>query len=241
MTTHGPRPPTVAHSSSTDPREHLKRLERHDWWRWMVVIAVTLALTAGVFFLSLPALRRSYEEQRALDLGVNSLFAIVLIFDVFALYQQVVISRLRRELTKQVAMSAALEMLRPPDPEVEDRASQQRRFSRFHFDQRVSVTYTEAGKQRRVYGRTSDISEGGLGAVIPESLEPGAKIAVEVALGTTGNKLAASGVVRYRRGFHHCIEFVDLPAEQAQQIQAACAGAKPALNLYENRWAVTEP
>ncbi len=213
--------------------KHLKQVDRQDWWRWITVVVITLLLTAGVFVMSLPALRRNFEEQRALDVGVSSLLAVVLLFDIFAVYQQIVITRLRRELTKQIAMSATLELLRPPDPAIVQGRRCKRRFQRFHFDQRVSISYVADGKEHRVYGRTSDLSEGGLGAVIPESLDAGTEIAVEVVLGAPDLKLSATAVVRHRRGFHHCIELVDLTPEQVQQVRAACIGATPSMDFFE--------
>jgi hypothetical protein len=230
----GMRLPKGSSITIADTREHLQRLDRQDWWRWITVIVVTFLLTTGVFLLSLPGLRTG--EQSGLNSGVAGLFAIIIVFDVFAVYQQSVITRLRRELMRQVAMSATLEMLRPPDPATEEGRRRPRKFQRFHFDQRVSVTYPEAGKERRVYGRSSDISEGGLGAVIPESLEPGTKIVVELTLGADA-KLVAPAVVLHRRGFHHCIEFVKLSPEQAECVHSACVGATPALDFYEFRGA----
>ncbi len=228
-------PPALDDSAAViaNTREHLKRVDRQEWWRWITVVIVTLLLTAGVFVLSLPALRRNFEEQRALDVGVSSLFAVVLLFDIFAVYQQIVITRLRRELTKQVAMCATLELLRPPDSETAQGRTRKRKSPRFHFDQRISVSYTSDGKERRVYGRTSDLCDGGLGAVIPESLDAGTEIQMEVALGVPDTKLCAAGVVRHRRGFHHCIEFVNLTPEQVRQIRVACVGATPAVDLFE--------
>ncbi len=217
-------------SNMGDAREHLKRLDRQDWWRWGTVVLVTLLLTAGVFFLSLPASALGTEAS-GLDVRVSGLLAIVLIFDLFALYQQMVITRLRRELLQQVAVSTTLEMLRPPDPENQEGRTRERKFPRFHFDQRVSVTYKQGTKEQRVYGRSSDISEGGLGAVIPESLDPGTEMVVEVALGGDA-KLTAPAVVRYRRGFHHCIEFVEISPKQAEGIRLACVGATPALQFH---------
>ncbi len=222
-------------ASMVSTREHLRRVDRQDWWRWVTVVLVTLLLTAGILALSLPVLRRDFAEQHALNISVTGLLGIVLLFDIFAVYQQTVITRLRRELVKQVAMSATLEMLRPPDPETAQGRNHKRKFSRFHFDQLVKVIYLEGGKQRSVVGRSSDLSEGGLGAVIPEPLEPGTELTVEVALGTPHADLVAAGVVRRRRGFHHCIEFLELTAEQAQQIRAACVGATPTLDVFEYR------
>ncbi len=50
--------------------ERLHRVERQEWWRWITVIAITLLLTAGVFALSLPTLRRDFEEQNALNMAL---------------------------------------------------------------------------------------------------------------------------------------------------------------------------
>ena len=152
-----------------------------------------------------------------------------------------IITRLRREMTKQVAMAATLEMLRPPDRETEEGRGRRRRFPRFHFDQRISVQYMENGKQRRVYGRSSDLSEGGLGAVIPESLDPGTQVDVEVGLGTPDAKLTAPAVIRYRRGFHHCLEFVELTPAQAQQVRVACVDATPAMDFHQEAAVTAEP
>lgn len=225
-------------TTMAETHDDLKRLDRQEWWRWVSVFVVTILLTAGVFVLSFPTLRRNFEEQRDLDIGVTGLFATVLLFDLFAVYQQNMIARLRRELTKQVAMSATLELLKPPDPKVQEGRSIHRRFPRFHFDQRVNITAVIEGKQIKTSGRSSDISEGGLGAVIPESFEPGTEVEVELSLGFGDTKLVAPATIRERRGFHHCIEFVELTPEQVQEIRRACAGTTPMVDVYRGPYGV---
>lgn len=216
-------------STIAETRANLSRLDRRDWWRWGTVVTVTLLLTVGVLGLSTPSLRRSFAEQSELDIGVTGLLAIVLLFDVFAVYQQIVISRLRHDLTKQVAVSATLEMLKPVEPRIATGKMRVRNFPRYHLDQRVSVRATLAGKTTTLLGRTSDISEGGVGIVIPESLDVGTEVQVEVGMGS--GVVTASAVVRHRRGFHHGLEFLELAPAQGEQIRRACAGAVPVVDL----------
>ncbi len=215
-----------------DANGQLKRLERQDWWRWATVISVTLLLTFGVFALSLPELKRGFMDQARLDLSVTALCGIVLLFDVFALYQQVIIMRLRRQLATHIGMVATLEMLKPVPPSVTGPRPPAREFQRFHFDQRVSVKATVAGKPITTHGRTSDIGDRGVGVVIPESLPLGTHAAVEVNLGLD-SKLVIPSVLRYRRGFHHGFEFTGITPAQVETIHRACEGALPFFDFRE--------
>ncbi len=219
-------------------RSGLKRLDRQEWWRWATVLAVTLLLTIGVFVLSLPTFSRDAAEQHDLNRGVTGLFAIVIIFGIFTIYQQTVISRLRRELTQQVAIIATLEMLKPADAQTVEGRRRQRKCPRFLWDQRICVNGTIGDRRVEVCGRTSDISEGGIGAVIPESFPPGTVLNVEVGLGPE-DKLVTPAVVRQRRGFHHCLEFMQLNSLDARRIREACIDASPAAEWFQERTART--
>ncbi len=210
-----------------DANEELKRLERKDWWRWLTVISVTLLLTFGVFALSLPELKRGFVDQARLDLSVTALCGIVLLFDVFAIYQQVVIMRLRRQLATHIGMVATLEMLKPmPESAASSPPPPLREFQRFHFDQRVTVKASIGGRQLITHGRTSDIGDNGVGTVIPEPLQLGTHATLEINLGRE-SKLVVRSVLRYRRGFHHGFEFVGVTPSQVEQIHQACEGALP--------------
>jgi diguanylate cyclase (GGDEF)-like protein len=92
-------------------RSRLRKLERQDWWLWGAAVLVMLLLTFAVFSLSFP--RALHDENPfywlQLDIAVRGLFAMVLLFSIFAVYQQVLIKRLRRQLASQLAEMAALE------------------------------------------------------------------------------------------------------------------------------------
>lgn len=89
----------------------LRRLERRDWWLWWTAIAVMLLLTAGVVSLSYPSLveEDSFLRQQ-LDLAVRGLVGLVLLFNLYSIYQQVLIKRLRRQLAESMEAMIRLEM-----------------------------------------------------------------------------------------------------------------------------------
>ncbi len=216
-----------------DANDELKRLERKDWWRWVTVISVTLLLTFGVFALSLPELKRGFVDQSRLDLSVTALCGIVLLFDVFAIYQQVVIMRLRRQLAAQIGMVTTLEMLKPVPQSPNSPPPPLREFQRFYFDQRVTVKAAVNGRQLITHGRTSDIGDRGVGTVIPEPLQLGTHATLEINLGSE-SKLVVRSVLRYRRGFHHGFEFVGVTPSQLEAIHQACDGALPFFDFRES-------
>ncbi len=225
-------------ASIEEARSGLSRLDRQEWWRWVTVFVIMLLLTVGVFILSLPTFQRETVEQRDLNLAVIGLFGIVVIFDVFTVYQQIIISRLRRELTQQVAIKATLDMLKPPDEEALQGRGRQRKFTRFQWDQRICVSGMVNNKKVQVCGRTSDLSEGGVGAVIPESFALGTTLDVEVNLGPD-DKLVTPAVVRQRRGFHHCLEFTEINSLDARRIREACIDAAQVVDWFQERTART--
>src|SRR5258707_1892176 len=185
----------------------LERLERREWWRWAAALLIMLLLTLAVLSLSLPGVGKDPFSQEQLSLTVRGLFALVLVFDFFAIYQQVLISRLRKQLAGQIGMLAALEALKPATPEEEAGKKERRRSPRYPFDQRLTMTAKERGKQATFYGRTIDLSEFGLGAVISGFLEGGDAVFLE--FNTDAGDLRLAAVIRFVHGFRHGL---DLPA-----------------------------
>ncbi len=217
-------------SGLTETRNHLSRMNRKDWFRWAMTVVVCLLLTAGVLSLSVPVLRRDWGEQDKLNIDVMGLFALVLLFSVYSGYQQLLITRLRHQHTAQIGMDAALEVLRP-GPAAHAGASHHREYSRFHVDMLVKIDASVRGKMTAVFGRTSDLSEGGMGIVIPESLPVGEPITAYLPVADEGGNLLFRAVIRHQRGFYHGCEFVDLGEQERQAIRAKCAGALPVLAL----------
>ena len=117
------RAPSVQESTIADPdpsqpntaeiHTALRRLDRRDWWLWVSAVVILLLLAATVFSFSLrhpldtPATVRNTDIE--MDVAVHGLFGLVLLFCVFAIYQQVLIKRLRSRLSIQIAMMSALQ------------------------------------------------------------------------------------------------------------------------------------
>ncbi len=108
--------PTTPHIviESTDPeqsRVSLRRLERRDWFLWVSTIVVLVLMGVAAITLTLPTLFgiRDIDLINELQLGARGLFGLVVLFSVFALYQQVLIKRLRHRLAEQISLMAALQ------------------------------------------------------------------------------------------------------------------------------------
>ena len=71
------------------------RIERREWFLWSAAVVVTLLLTAG---LASFLLREQQDAASLLPDAIRGLVALVLIFDIYTLYQQLQIHRMRRQL-----------------------------------------------------------------------------------------------------------------------------------------------
>src|SRR5712671_6332316 len=89
---------------------HVRRMDRREWWLWSAAVAVTLVLAFGLASFLLPGLSKlpglggvDSDEITFLMLPqvVRALLGLVLIFDIYTLYQQLQIHRIRRELVRR--------------------------------------------------------------------------------------------------------------------------------------------
>jgi protein-S-isoprenylcysteine O-methyltransferase Ste14 len=81
-----------------------RKMERREWWLWSTAVSVTLLLTAGLASFLLPGLGGSERDQSTyllLPQVVRGLLGLVLIFDIYTLYQQLQIHRIRRNLVQR--------------------------------------------------------------------------------------------------------------------------------------------
>ena len=105
MTT-GPQtlPEEPVESRLQEIQASLQRLERRDWWLWSLALLVMLLLTAAVVSLSFPHLLKVEDPffQFSLNQAVRGLVGLVLLFNTYTIYQQVMIKRLRRQLSEQL-------------------------------------------------------------------------------------------------------------------------------------------
>jgi two-component system, cell cycle sensor histidine kinase and response regulator CckA len=80
---------------ATQKSINISRIERREWFLWSAAVAVTLLLTAG---LASFLLREQEDSFSLLPEAVRGLVALVLIFDIYTLFQQLQIHRMRRKL-----------------------------------------------------------------------------------------------------------------------------------------------
>lgn len=91
------------HVPPTNVHVRMRQIERSEWWLSWSAIAVTLLLTAGIASFALPMLHHQDEEasRNELQLAIRGLVGLVLLFDVYAAYQQLQIHRIRRRLVER--------------------------------------------------------------------------------------------------------------------------------------------
>jgi diguanylate cyclase (GGDEF)-like protein len=103
---------TGAGRALPDYRQNLKKLQRRDWLLWWSSVTVMLLLTLALGSFTLPALYQGATNffQFNLEQAVRGLIAAVLLFNTYAIYQQIVVKRLHRKLAEQIEETARLEM-----------------------------------------------------------------------------------------------------------------------------------
>src|SRR6266851_2371437 len=110
--------PASVGASDEELTQQLRKIEQRDWWFWGYSILVMLLLTFAVISFSLPALHEDLKTFIPLKVGdaVFGLIALVLVFNVYTIYQQILIKRLRRQLAEKQGHSEILRNLAMVDP-----------------------------------------------------------------------------------------------------------------------------
>jgi diguanylate cyclase (GGDEF)-like protein len=108
----------AAQARDTEAAHELSRIERRDWWIWAYSILVILLLTFAVLAQSLSALGQGAETLFHMKMSevVFGLVSLVLLFNIYTVYQQILIKRLRRELAEKRGHSDILRNLAMIDP-----------------------------------------------------------------------------------------------------------------------------
>lgn len=77
--------------------------ERRQWWLSSSAIAVSLILTSGIVCILLPSMIPQLGTSYAFDtdIAVHALVGIILLFDVYVVFQQVQLSRFRKQLAER--------------------------------------------------------------------------------------------------------------------------------------------
>jgi PAS domain S-box-containing protein len=81
----------------------LNQVEGREWWLWGFAVAVTLVLTFGILSLTFPGFHLPTDKVYALSLRewVRGLAALVLLFDVYTIHQNLQLQRMRRQLAER--------------------------------------------------------------------------------------------------------------------------------------------
>jgi two-component system cell cycle response regulator len=101
-----------AEDRTREIRRSLKQIDRRDWWLWGHAVLVILSLTAAVVILSMSVVTKPDEPffEFHISQSVRGLVAVVLLFNIYAIYQQIQLKRLRAELAQQIEIAAQQHM-----------------------------------------------------------------------------------------------------------------------------------
>lgn len=90
-------------TSTAQPFLPVRRIEAREWWMWGLAVTVTLALTALIIFLTFFDRQSAVTGQYWVDLkeSARGLAGLVLIFDIYTMYQHFQLQRIRRELANR--------------------------------------------------------------------------------------------------------------------------------------------
>ncbi len=93
----------VSQSSPQAIPIQMRQIEGREWWLWGFAIAVTLALTLGIVSFTFPWLHLEKDGSYWFDLKewVRGLAALVLLFDMYTVYQYMQLHRIRRQLAER--------------------------------------------------------------------------------------------------------------------------------------------
>jgi len=82
---------------------HIRKIERREWWLWTSAILVTLLLTLGIVSFLVPILHPQGRAPDSLPItnAIRGLVGMVLLFDIYTVYQQLQIYRIRRQMAER--------------------------------------------------------------------------------------------------------------------------------------------
>src|ERR1700731_793917 len=110
--------PATPDTGATEIAEERRRIDRRDWWVRGYSIFVILLLTCAVISLTLPALLAGAETVFNIKYteAVFGLITLIVLFNFYTIYQEVLIKRLRRQLLEKQDHSYILRNLAMVDP-----------------------------------------------------------------------------------------------------------------------------
>jgi PAS domain S-box-containing protein len=87
-------------------RANFRRIERREWWLWAAAFFITLSLTTALATFLLPGghISQDFYSQNVLPQAIRGLVGLVFLFDLYTIYQHLLIHRIRRELVEREAL-----------------------------------------------------------------------------------------------------------------------------------------
>ncbi len=104
-----------------------------------------------------------------------------------------------------------------------------RRWLRYRVQALLDVTVVRSGVEDTLPGRSVNLGEGGISAVLAGELLPGEAVGVEIRLPQAANPLRARALVRHQDKLRSGLQFVGLSAEQRAAIRNLLGDAKAEL------------
>ncbi|HWZ97068.1 MAG TPA: PAS domain S-box protein [Candidatus Dormibacteraeota bacterium] len=105
MWPHKPNPPNDQGKAQVEVlRANFRRIERREWWMWATAAIITLLLTIGLTSFLLPntaGLHNDFYSVNVLPQALRGLVALVFLFDLYTIYQHLLIYRIRKQLMER--------------------------------------------------------------------------------------------------------------------------------------------
>jgi PAS domain S-box-containing protein len=93
--------PANSEAIAQSPGVPLRDIEGREWWLWGFAVVVTIALTVGILALTFPGFHIPVSEWLDLKEWARGLAGLVLVFDIYTLFQHLQLQRIRRQLAER--------------------------------------------------------------------------------------------------------------------------------------------
>src|SRR2546426_5413311 len=100
---HGKTPGSTQDAGARVLRTNFRRIERREWWLWAAAFVITLLLTVALASFLLPSehIHQDFYSQNVVPQAIRGLVGLVFLFDLYTIYQHLLIHRIRRELVER--------------------------------------------------------------------------------------------------------------------------------------------
>lgn len=93
-------------------RANMRHIQQRQWWLWSSAVLVTMLLALGIASFAFPGLLTQAEDFYSfyVSQAVRGLVGLVLLFNVYVVYQQLQIHRIQRQLSEQIDTLGKMEV-----------------------------------------------------------------------------------------------------------------------------------